>query len=89
MILGSTVLTAGAHVAPLAAVILGLPAYLATAFLIAVATNAAALPAAAFTIPLFPWWLMMLLYAALTAIVLRRRTRADPALVPTSKPLPL
>ncbi len=55
------------HVLPLLGIILALPAYEANAFLIYVAQKAATLPFAAFTIPAFPFWLVLLGYAALIA----------------------
>ena len=55
------------HALPLLGIILALPAYLANAFLIYVAQKAATLPFAAFTIPAFPFWLVLLGYAALIA----------------------
>lgn len=54
-------------------VILGLPAYLATAYLLIVARTSADLPFAAFTLPLFPFWLVFLAYAALIYFVSSKR----------------
>ncbi len=51
--------------APMFAVMLALPAYLANAYLIFIAQESAALPFAAFTLPLFPFWLVLAAYAAL------------------------
>ncbi len=53
------------HALPLLGIILALPAYLANAFLIYVAQKAATLPFVAFTLPAFPFWLVLLSYAAL------------------------
>jgi competence protein ComEC len=49
------------------------PAYLANAYLIYVAQKAAALPLAAFTLPPFPFWLVLILYAALVFIASSKR----------------
>ena len=51
--------------APLLGIALAYPAYLANAFLIFIARESAALPFAAFTLPLFPFWLVLVAYAAL------------------------
>ena len=51
--------------APLLGIILAYPAYLATALLIFIARGSAALPFAALTLPAFPFWLVLLAYAAL------------------------
>jgi len=55
--------------APFLGTILAFPAYLANAFLIFVAEKSAALPFAAFTLPLFPFWLVLVAYAMLIYIV--------------------
>lgn len=52
-------------IAPLVGIILAYPAYLANAYLILIAQKAAELPFAAFTLPLFPFWLVLLVYTAL------------------------
>ncbi len=52
-------------VAPFAGIALAFPAYLANAYLVLVAQKAAALPLAAFTLPVFPFWLVLVAYAAL------------------------
>jgi competence protein ComEC len=57
----------------LVGIILAYPAYLANAYLIYVAQKAALLPFAAFTLPLFPAWLVFLAYAALIAIASSKR----------------
>lgn len=50
---------------PLLGIILAFPAYLVNAYLIFIAQESAALPFAAFTLPLFPFWLVLLAYGAL------------------------
>ena len=60
--------------APLFAIVLASPAYLANAYLIYVAQKAAELPLAAFTLPSFPFWLVLLAYAALIAAAKRFST---------------
>ncbi|HUY62625.1 MAG TPA: ComEC/Rec2 family competence protein [Candidatus Paceibacterota bacterium] len=59
------------HVAPLAAVALGFPAYLATGYLILIARVAASLPAATFVIPAFPFAWVIDAYALLAFISIR------------------
>lgn len=59
--------------APLVSVVLGFPAYLANAFVIEVAERSAALPMAAFTLPAFPFWLVLASYAALIFIASSKR----------------
>ncbi len=51
--------------APLLAIVIGIPAYLASSALISLAEASASLPLAAFTLPPFPFWLMLLAYGAL------------------------
>jgi competence protein ComEC len=51
--------------APLLGIALAFPAYLANAYLLFIAQGSAALPLAAFTLPLFPFWLVVLAYTAL------------------------
>ncbi len=53
----------------LLAIILGMPAYGAATTLIELARASAALPFAAFTLPSFPFWLVLLSYAALIYFV--------------------
>ncbi len=53
----------------LLAIILGMPAYGAATALIELARASAALPFAAFTLPSFPFWLVLLSYAALIYFV--------------------
>ncbi len=55
--------------AALLAIILGMPAYGAAAALIELARASATLPFAAFTLPSFPFWLVLLSYAALIYFV--------------------
>lgn len=58
---------------PVVGIILAYPAYLANAYLIYVATKAATLPFAAFTLPLFPFWLVLAAYAPLVFIASSKR----------------
>ena len=60
-------------VAPLLGIVLAFPAYLANAYLILVAQGSAALPFAAFTLPLFPFWLVLIAYAILIYIAASKR----------------
>lgn len=60
-------------VAPIVGIVLAYPAYLANAYLIYVATKAAELPFAAFTLPLFSFSLVLAAYAALIYIVTSKR----------------
>ncbi|MHB8710283.1 MAG: ComEC/Rec2 family competence protein [Minisyncoccota bacterium] len=60
-------------VAPLLGVVLGSPAYLANSYLVFIAQKAATLPFAAFTLPMFPFWLVLLAYAALVFIASSKR----------------
>ena len=72
--------------APLLGIILAFPAYLATSYLILIARGSAALPFAAFTLPLFPFWLVLVAYVALIYPALklsagftsRRRSASQP-----------
>jgi predicted membrane metal-binding protein len=59
--------------APFLGIIIAFPAYLANAFLIWVARESAALPLAAFTLPLFPFWLVLVAYATLIRIASSKR----------------
>lgn len=54
--------------APLFGIVLAYPAYLAVACLILIAQKSAELPLAAFTLPPFPFWLVLVAYAALIFI---------------------
>lgn len=60
-------------VAPLLGIVLAFPAYLANAYLILVAQGSAALPFAAFTLPLFPFWLVLVAYAILIYFAASKR----------------
>ena len=60
-------------VAPLLGIVLAFPAYLANAYLILVAQGSAALPCAAFTLPLFPFWLVLVAYAILIYFAASKR----------------
>ncbi|HVM59120.1 MAG TPA: ComEC/Rec2 family competence protein [Candidatus Paceibacterota bacterium] len=59
--------------APLLAAVLGFPAYLLTAFLVLVANGSAALPGAALLIPAFPFWCVLVAYAALAYLASSKR----------------
>jgi competence protein ComEC len=50
---------------PLLGIVIAFPAYLANAFLLLVAHESAALPLAAFTLPPFPFWLVLVAYGVL------------------------
>ncbi|MFI5260247.1 MAG: ComEC/Rec2 family competence protein [Candidatus Paceibacteria bacterium] len=58
---------------PIVGIVLAYPAYLANAYLIVVAQKAATFPFAAFTLPLFPFWLVLVAYATLIYIVASKR----------------
>jgi competence protein ComEC len=58
---------------PLFGIVLAFPAYLATTYLIFIAQESARLPFAAFTLPLFPFWLVLAAYAALIYIIASKR----------------
>ncbi|OYV26993.1 MAG: hypothetical protein B7W98_02755 [Parcubacteria group bacterium 20-58-5] len=58
---------------PIIGIALAFPAYLANAFLIFVAETSASLPFAAFTLPAFPFVLVLTAYAALIYIVASKR----------------
>ncbi|MHB1769573.1 MAG: ComEC/Rec2 family competence protein [Minisyncoccota bacterium] len=59
--------------APLLSGVCGLPAYLLNAYLLFIAQRAAALPFAAFMLPAFPFWLVLVSYAALIRIASSKR----------------
>jgi competence protein ComEC len=59
--------------APLLGIALAFPAYLANAYLMLIAEESAALPFAAFALPLFPFWLVLVAYAALIFIASSKR----------------
>lgn len=59
--------------APLFAIMLAFPAYLVTTYILFVASEASALPFAAFTLPLFPFWLVLITYAVLIYIIASKR----------------
>lgn len=67
--------------APALAVLFGLPAYLATEYLVFVARTSAALPLAAITLPPFPFWLVLVAYAALIFIAASKRFSTTPQLM--------
>ncbi len=70
MLFGSTALTASVHAL---GILLALPAYLTNEYLLILAQKAATLPFAAFTLPAFPFWLVLLAYAALIVIAASKR----------------
>ena len=80
VIFGSTMLTAGGTLAPILYIAIGMPAYIATAVLIWIAETSAALPMAAFTLPPFPFWLVLAAYAALIYLVASKRFSTTPQL---------
>ena len=55
--------------APLFSIVLAFPAYLINEYLLFIARESAALPFAAFTLPPFPFWLVLLAYGALIYFV--------------------
>jgi len=55
--------------APLLGIVFAFPAYLANAYVLLVAEGSSELPFAAFTIPLFPFWLVLVAYAILIYVV--------------------
>lgn len=59
--------------APLFGIVLAYPAYLATAYLIFIAQKSAELPLAAVALPPFPFWLVLVAYAALIFIASSKR----------------
>ncbi|MFZ2500744.1 MAG: ComEC/Rec2 family competence protein [Minisyncoccia bacterium] len=68
-------------IAPIIGIILASPAYLANAYLILIARESAALPFAAFTLPPFPFWLVLVAYATLIAIASSKRFSITPQLM--------
>ncbi|MFA5744642.1 MAG: ComEC/Rec2 family competence protein [Candidatus Paceibacterota bacterium] len=63
--------------APFVGIVFAFPAYLANAYLIFIANESASLPFAAFTLPLFPFWLVLVAYTMLIYIVSRNKTPAQ------------
>lgn len=59
--------------APFLSIALAYPAYLATAYLIFIAQKSAELPLAAIALPPFPFWLVLVAYAALVFIAASKR----------------
>lgn len=59
--------------APLLGIALGFPAYLVHAYVLFIARETAALPFAASTLPPFPFWLVLITYAALIFIASSKR----------------
>jgi competence protein ComEC len=59
--------------APFLGIVLAFPAYLANVYLIFIANESASLPFAAFTLPLFPFWLVLVAYATLIFITSSKR----------------
>ncbi|MFZ1075623.1 MAG: ComEC/Rec2 family competence protein [Minisyncoccia bacterium] len=58
---------------PIVGIVLSFPAYLANAYLIFIAQESASLPLAAVTLPPFPFWLVLVAYAALFFIASSKR----------------
>jgi competence protein ComEC len=58
---------------PLLGIVLAFPAYLANAYIIFIAHGSAALSFAAFTLPAFPFWLVLVAYAAFIFIASSKR----------------
>ena len=56
-------------IAPLLGIALAFPAYLANAYIIFIARESAALPFAAFMIPSFPFWLVLVAYVGLVYFI--------------------
>ena len=71
--------------APLLGIVLAFPAYLANWYLIFIARGSAALPFAAFTLPLFPFWLVLVAYAILIYFVASNRFSTTPQLMLAKK----
>jgi len=65
-------------VAPFLVHLIGLPALALTNYLIFIATKSAALPYAALTLPLFPFWLVLLAYTALIVFGYLYREKQEP-----------
>ncbi len=61
------------NIVPLVGIIFAFPAYVANAYLIFIAEKSASLPFAAFTLPAFPFWLVLVVYAALIFIASSKR----------------
>jgi len=59
-------------IAPLLGIIFAFPAYVANAYIILIAQGSASLPFAAFTLPAFPFWLVIIAYAAPICIVISK-----------------
>jgi competence protein ComEC len=64
-------------IVPLLGIMLAFPAYLANAYLILIARGSAALPFASFTLPAFPFWLVLVAYAVLIYVVLSKRIKKE------------
>ncbi len=67
-------------IAPFIGILLAFPAYLATKTLLFIAHESAALPFAAFTLPLFPFWLVLFAYAILIYLASSKRFSTTPQL---------
>ncbi|MFM2331094.1 MAG: hypothetical protein RLZZ26_601 [Candidatus Parcubacteria bacterium] len=59
--------------APMLGIALAFPAYLANAYLLCIAHESVALPFAALTLPPFPFWLVLVAYAALVYLASSKR----------------
>jgi len=62
-----------APVAPVFVIVLALPAYVLNAYLIWLAKAASGMPLAAFVLPAFPFWVVIVAYIVILALVLRVR----------------
>jgi hypothetical protein len=60
-------------IAPTLGIIIAFPAYVANAYLIFIAHESVALPFAAFTLPPFPFWLVLVAYAVLIYLASSKR----------------
>ncbi len=58
---------------PFLGIVLGFPAYLVNAYLIFIAQKSSALPFASFTLPPFPFWLVLVAYAVLIYFAYSKR----------------
>ena len=64
-------------IAPMLGFVLAFPAFVANAYLIFIAQFSASLPFAAFTLPAFPFWLVLTAYAGLILFVFSRRNTSS------------
>ncbi len=64
---------------PMLAPAIGFPAYLLLSYVTTITTNAASLPLAAFSLPAFPFWVVIVAYATLTLLALRSASPRRPS----------